>query len=239
MTKSVLALRHVAFEDLGGFEALLREAGYAIHYCDMGLDDPLSAGEADLLAILGGPIGAYEENFYPFLKDEICLIAARLAAGKPVLGICLGAQLMARALGAGVYPGRAKEIGFKPLTLTPEGEALLGPLKDLPVLHWHGDTFDLPEGALHLASTPLCRNQAFSVGRNALGLQFHIELAGANIERWLVGHAIELAGANVSVTGLRADTKAFGAACAAKARQCLSDWLEGIDAGQQKTAWTG
>src|SRR3984885_15512495 len=93
MTKTLLALRHVAFEDLGGFEAPLKDAGYAIRYCDMGLQSP--SGDFDLLAVLGGPIGAYEDDLYPFLKDELNLIAGQLQASKPVLGICLGAQLMA------------------------------------------------------------------------------------------------------------------------------------------------
>ena len=110
--KTVLAIRHVAFEDLGGFEAPLKEAGYAIRYADMGVEDVASLPSPDLLAVLGGPIGAYEDDLYPFLQDEIALITARLAAGRPILGICLGAQLMARALGARVYPGRAKEIGW-------------------------------------------------------------------------------------------------------------------------------
>ena len=118
MTKTLLAIRHVAFEDLGGFEAPLKDAGYAIRYADMGVDDVAGFGDPDLLVVLGGPIGAYEDDLYPWLKDEIAAIAARLQAQRPTLGICLGAQLMARALGARVYPGPAKEIGWKPLDLT-------------------------------------------------------------------------------------------------------------------------
>src|ERR1700761_9366037 len=94
MSKTVLAIRHVAFEDLGGFEAPLKEAGYEVRYCDMGLAEIPAPGSFDLLAVLGGPIGAYEDDLYPFLKDELKLIEAQLRAQKPVLGICLGAQLM-------------------------------------------------------------------------------------------------------------------------------------------------
>ncbi len=226
MTKSLLALRHVAFEDLGGFEAPLREAGYAIRYCDMGLDDPWEGGTPDLLAVLGGPIGAYEEAMYPFLEHEIGLIAARLRQGKPVLGICLGAQLMARALGARVYPGPAKEIGFKPLNLTSEGERLLAPLAGQPVLHWHGDTFDLPQGALLLAKTDVCERQAFAYGRHGLAFQFHPEAQEKGFERWLIGHAAEIAATkSVSVAALRAQMQAHGALAREKGQAVLVRWL--------------
>jgi GMP synthase (glutamine-hydrolysing) len=226
MTKTLFALRHVSFEDLGGFEAPLREAGYALHYCDMGLDDPAPAAGADMLAVLGGPIGAYEDHLYPFLGDEIRLIESHLAAGKPVLGICLGAQLMARALGARVYPGSVKEIGFKPLTVTSEGEALLSPLKDQPVLHWHGDTYDLPQGAVLLASTDACAQQAFQYGRHGLAFQFHPEARQEGFERWLIGHALEIAATSgVSVPELRDQMRAHGAAAAKKGQAVLARWL--------------
>ena len=224
--KTLLAIRHVAFEDLGGFETPLKEAGYAIRYADMGVDDVAALPSPDLLAVLGGPIGAYEDDLYPYLKDEIVLIASRLKAGQPTLGICLGAQLMARALGARVYPGRAKEIGWKKLTLTAAGEHLLAPLKDLPVLHWHGDTFDLPEGAANLASTDICAHQAFTYGGHALAFQFHPEAQQAGFERWLIGHAGEIAAtAGVTVPQLRVDTDRFSAAAEMAGARVLHNWL--------------
>jgi len=225
MSKTVLAIRHVAFEDLGAFEATLKDAGYAIGYADMGVDGVAGLEQPDLLVVLGGPIGAYEDDLYPFLKDEIVFISARLKAGKPTLGICLGAQLMARALGARVYPGRAKEIGWKPLTLTPEGEKQLGALTDLPVLHWHGDTFDLPESAINLASTDICAHQAFAWGRHALAFQFHPEAREQGFERWLIGHACEIGGARIDVPSLRANTQKYAAAAGAAGQQVLKDWL--------------
>jgi GMP synthase (glutamine-hydrolysing) len=225
--KTLLALRHVAFEDLGAFEAPLRDAGYAIRICDMGTEIP--GGDFDMLAVLGGPIGAYEDDLYPFLKTELALIETSLKAQKPVLGICLGAQLMARALGARVYPGPAKEIGWKKLTLGGEGKNLLAPLAGLPVLHWHGDTFDLPAGAVHLAATDVCGQQAFTYGRRALAFQFHPEAQAQGFERWLIGHAGEIAATpGVCVPQLRAGTARFAPAAMAAGRQLLADWLAGL-----------
>ena len=226
--RKAVAIRHVGFEDLGSFATPLRRAGYELTYIDAGVDqfDAVAESNLDLLVILGGPIGAYEEAEYPFLNAELGLLERRLAADRPTLGICLGAQLMARALGARVFPGPAKEIGWGDLQLTPAG--LTSPLRHLdghPVLHWHGDTFDLPEGCELLASTRVCRNQAFARGPNLLGLQFHPEVLVASIEKWLIGHAIELASAGIRPSSLRRDTATFGPALEDKAAALLRDWL--------------
>jgi GMP synthase (glutamine-hydrolysing) len=238
MNRTVLALRHLAFEDLGLLDPLLRERGYTqVEYRDAGvdaLDDPALADRADLLVVLGGPIGAEDDALYPFLRDELTLIERRLAQGRPLLGICLGAQLMARALGARVRPmshGR-KEIGFAPLALTEAGRS--SPLAALPVaakvLHWHGDQFELPEGSRSLATTALCPHQAFMVGPNALGLQFHLEADPRRIEQWLVGHATELVQAGVDIAALRRDAAEFGPALAPALGAVLDAWLEGFAA---------
>ena len=229
----VLAIRHVDFEHLGTFEATLARRGYAVRYVDAATDDiaALDALAPHLLVVLGGPIGAYEEALYPFLLDELRLIERRLAAGMPILGICLGCQLIARALGARVYPGKAKEIGWSPIALTDAGRA--SPLAHLAgcdhrVLHWHGDTFDLPDGAELLASTPVTAHQAFRRGTNTLALQFHVEIEPDQIERWLVGHACEIAGVGgLDVKALRADTVRFGPPLAACATKLLDEWLAG------------
>ncbi|HYG87662.1 MAG TPA: glutamine amidotransferase [Azospirillum sp.] len=230
MPRTALVVRHVHFEDLGAFTAPIEEQGYRIAYREAGVDDlkvvdPLAP---DLLVILGGPIGAYEENRYPFVADEVAILERRLSARKPTLGICLGAQMMARALGARVYPGPAKEIGWKPVTLTAAGTT--GPLRHLegvPVLHWHGDTFDLPAGATLLASTEICVNQAFAVGSHALAFQFHPEASQHGFERWLIGHAVEIAAAGLSVAALRDGAIRFGNDTAAAGRRCLAEWLQG------------
>jgi GMP synthase (glutamine-hydrolysing) len=231
--REVLAIRHVAFEHLGTLAPLLAGKGFRIRYLDAGLGElsTRAATDADLLVVLGGPIGADEEDRYPFLRDELDLLDRRLASGRPTLGICLGAQLMARVLGSRVYRGPAKEIGWGPLRLTPPGErsALAGlAASHCPVLHWHGDTFDLPPDAERLASTDITPNQAFALGPKVLGLQFHLELDPREIERWLVGHAHEIAATpGVSPEGLRRDTARHGAALGRAAADCMHAWLEG------------
>ena len=230
--KTALAIRHVGFEDLGGFTTPIRDAGYAIRYWDVGQSDLLSLAPAtvDLLIVLGGPIGAYEDDSYPFLRTEIDVLARRLAEGRPTLGVCLGAQLIARAAGARVYPSGVKEIGFAPITVTDAGRAsCLAPFAHDPMtLHWHGDTFDLPEGAELLASTSLCENQAFSLGPPVIGFQFHPEAGAQGIEPWLVGHAAELAAAGIDVSGLRADAELYGARLLHKAKEVANAWLAGL-----------
>lgn len=225
-TRTTLVVQHLAFEDLGSFGPVLAEGGWHIDMRQAGVDDLSDLVSADLVVVLGGPIGVYETQTYPFLREELRLIAQRLADERPTLGICLGAQLMAGALGARVYPGGYKEIGWSPLQLTDAGQiSCLRHVQDLPVLHWHGDTFDLPEGAVRLASTPHYANQAFAIGSHALGLQCHPEADGARFERWLIGHAAELNAAGLSITTLREEATRFAPGLEAAAQAMLRDWL--------------
>lgn len=230
--KTAFAVRHVHFEDLGLLGPLLRERGYAIRYREAGtdsLDDDEMRG-ADLVVLLGGPIGAYEAQSYPFLEEETALAAHRLAAGAPILGICLGAQVMAGALGCRVYPSGVKELGWAPVSLTEAGMASpLGAIEGLDVLHWHGDTFDLPVGADWLASTGPVLHQAYAIGKTALGLQFHLEADAAGLERWYIGHALEIAGvAGVDVPSLRRQASAAAPRLAPAAKKAFSSWLDGL-----------
>ncbi|MEB2872618.1 glutamine amidotransferase [Pseudomonas rhizosphaerae] len=227
--KSALVLRHIAFEDLGSLAPVLEAEGYEIEMIEAPLHPlaSLDVASADMLVILGGPIGAFDEAQYPFLLDELELIRQRLASGKPMLGICLGAQLIARALGANVAAMGHKEIGFGPITLTDAGRnSVLAPLaRGTPVLHWHGDQFDIPAQAVRLAATDACPHQAFSVGDQVLALQFHLEVAPQALEAWLVGHANELHHQRIDPRELRAQAQAAGGAGIQMADAILTDWL--------------
>lgn len=232
--KTALVIAHVPFEDLGSFAEPLANHEYRIRYRQAGVDNLATreARQADLLIVLGGPVSATDETNYPFLRDELHLLKKRLQKALPTLGICLGAQLMARALGARVYPLPRKELGWGPIELTADGRnsCLQHLAKGLtPVLHWHGDTFDLPEGAVRLASTDLCKNQAFTVGGRALALQFHPEVTGRGLERWFIGHALEItATEGVSVSKLRAQTARWADILESQGHKCLEQWLNGL-----------
>jgi GMP synthase (glutamine-hydrolysing) len=230
--KTCLAIRHVAFEDLGSLAPLLAERGFAVRTveaatADLSAIDPLAD---DLVVVLGGPIGAYDDDAYPFLTRELRLVERRLAADRATLGICLGCQIMARALGARVYPNPSgREIGWSGLELTLEaGATCLDALGDAPVLHWHGDTFDLPHGAVRLASTPQTPNQAFAWGQRALGLQFHIEVTQDGLENWYVGHAGELAVAGISVPELRAEARTMAPRLVARSNAVMGRWIDQV-----------
>lgn len=228
MRNTAIALYHVEFEKLGTLESVLDKLDFDIEYVDATTENlsRISASDPDLLCILGGPISAYEESIYPFIAQELALLKSRLASRRPVLGICLGAQLLARALGAAVYPGPVKEIEWKPIHLTPAGrESCLSELDGAPVLHWHGDTFDLPPGATHLASTAAVPHQAFQIDNFALALQFHPEVVAEKIEQWLVGHACELAVNKINVTQIREDARRYGADLQQRAERLLVRWL--------------
>lgn len=230
--KTAVVFRHVPFEDLDSLGETLLAKGYRWRYIDTPVQslstlDPLAD---DLLIVLGGPIGVYEQHIYPFLATELRIIRERLTSGKPVLGICLGAQLMASALGANVASMGVKEIGYFPITVSDDVPAYFAPLNDLPVLHWHGDRFEIPAGATRLASSAVCDNQAFSVGNHGLGFQFHLEVTASGLEGWLVGHACELSHADIDPRTLREDAAFYSAGLSSAARHVVGNWLDNLSA---------
>ncbi|WP_421722845.1 glutamine amidotransferase [Bauldia sp.] len=230
-----LALRHVPFEDVGLLAALFAERGWDLRYLDVGTDaiDEFAIMDADLVVALGGPISVNDVGQYPFLEAEIRALRARLAADRPTLGVCLGAQLIARALDAEVSKAPAREIGWAPIALTDAGrDSVLAPLTDVPVLHWHGENVALPDGAKRLAHTDVCPNQAFALGSRILGLQFHLEVDPDRLEPWLVGHTVELGVAGIDPVTIREQAIRFGPATVKSGRRVLSTWLDGagIDA---------
>ncbi len=186
----LLVLQHAPHETLGSLEQHCREAGLAWRTVELfrEVTPSVDLDRAAGLVILGGPMNVDETDGYPFLGPEVEWIRQAIHAGIPLLGICLGAQLLAKALGARVYPNGVKEIGWFEIELTPEADddPLLGGFdRRQTVFQWHGDTFDLPQGAVLLATSERCRHQAFRFGRRAFGLQFHIEMTPALIALWL------------------------------------------------------
>ena len=169
-------LQHVPFEGLGSIESWLLAHGYTITHTPLFESQQFPAiSDVDFLIILGGPMSVNDETAYPWLIPEKEFVQQFLTSGKPILGICLGAQLISDTLGAKVYPNTEKEIGWFPVTQATTDPACFQFPATLTVFHWHGETFELPDHATLLASTCACTNQAFQIGANIIGLQFHLE----------------------------------------------------------------
>jgi GMP synthase (glutamine-hydrolysing) len=226
---TIYAIQHVAFEDLGSLEDVFYQLGFRVRYFEAGIDDLTKAFQYEgLTIILGGPIGVYETQDYPFLQNEIDLLKVRLEKNLPTLGICLGAQLIASVLGAKVSQGSCKEIGWSQLQFPSNDNNILSPLTNTSVLHWHGDTFDLPENSTLLASSDLYPNQAFQLGTNILALQFHIEAEENLMEKWLIGHTSELRQAQINIPQLRADNQKYAPLLVHPAQQVLENFMKQI-----------
>ncbi|MEM9401546.1 MAG: type 1 glutamine amidotransferase [Pseudomonadota bacterium] len=186
----VLVIQHVPYEPLGTLNPLLKDAGYRIRYVNFGRS-PDQCPDLDgyaALVVLGGPMNADDTVNYPHLETEVDLIRNALDRDIVVLGICLGAQLLAKALGGSVLAGVGQEIGWHRLKVTDDG--LSDPVLSTfgvenQVFQWHEDSIELPPEAVHLAGSDTCPVQAFRYGSNAYGFQFHLEADGPLIERWL------------------------------------------------------
>jgi GMP synthase (glutamine-hydrolysing) len=183
-----LILMHVEHEGPGTLGTFLQEEGVETRTLHLyrGDECPSDPGETDLIVSMGGPMNVYEDGKYPFLAEEVRFLSTAMKAGIPVMGICLGAQIIARACAAAVYRAPVEEIGWSTVTITEEGRRdtlFEGMLREVPVLQWHGDTFDVPEGGTLLATSAACPNQAFRVG-SAFGLQFHVEVDADLLGDW-------------------------------------------------------
>lgn len=233
MSRKAIAIRHLAFEDLGLLEPLLLRHGYRVSYREAGVDDlgSIEREQPNLLIILGAPISVNDPDRYPFLEDEFRLVSRLSRNGTAVLGICLGAQVIARAWGAPVTAMATKEIGFSSLTLTEAGRgSVLAPLAEgLEVLHWHGEECGPLAMAPSLAETGICNNQAFQPAPHVLGLQFHLEVKLAAFERWLIGHCAELESAGLDVPALRERARESLPALEAVATGVFERWLTQIE----------
>jgi GMP synthase-like glutamine amidotransferase len=198
--RQAIVLQHVDREGPGYIADICGQRGFSVHILrlDLGVPVPASLTDGDLLVVMGGSMGVgdLEDARFPFLSHEVSLLRKVLEQEQPVLGVCLGAQLLAHAAGSRVYPNRrrdergvlqpAREVGFGEVRLLgiEREPALAGLGKTIRVLHWHGDTFDLPAGSVHLAASDACANQAFRIGRRAFGLQFHVETDAELVRQW-------------------------------------------------------
>lgn len=201
----VLVLQHDAQEPLGTLEDALRRAGLRHRYLRIREGEPMPQDIRAFagLIVLGGSMGVYEEKQYPFLSDELRLIEQALSHALPILGVCLGGQLLAAALGAPVQPGAQKEIGWHPVSLAADAasDALWSGIRSpWTGFHWHGDFFKLPTGAVSLAFSALTPCQAFRYRSNAYGFQFHLEVTEAIIQNWTAAFAGELAEAGLEAS---------------------------------------
>lgn len=232
MSRRGLIVRHTPHEGIAGFRLPVEQAGFALDRIDV--TDPdfpsLDFAAPDLLILMGGPMGVYEADAHPWIARELAGIAARLERGLPTLGVCLGAQMIASALGARVYPGPAKEVGFGEVALNAAGaRSPLRHVAGVPLLHWHGDTFDPPPGTETLAATALYAQQAFRRGRHLLALQFHPEMGeDERFGEWLDGGGDCVAAAGTTPDALRRDYAALGPAAAVAGRKLIAEWLAGL-----------
>ncbi|WBX83948.1 glutamine amidotransferase [Sphingosinicella microcystinivorans] len=231
--KSALIIRHVPYEGVAGFRKPIKDAGYVVDRIDV-TDAAFSSVDLsapDLVIMMGGPMGVYEAEQYPWISCQLRRLAWRLEADGPTLGVCFGAQMMAAALGARVYAGPVKEVGFKPVTISDAGAS--SPLRhvhDVSVLHWHGDTFDLPRGVDLLASSDAYAHQAFRRGPNLLALQFHAEMGeDPRFDAWIDEWPESVLEAGKDIEAMRREHDELGPVAVAAGRRMIEEWLEGLN----------
>jgi GMP synthase (glutamine-hydrolysing) len=242
----ILVLQHIACEPPGAYEDVMRERGAELHRVELDEGDPLPDWrEFDGMVVMGGPMGACDDADHPWLVAERSCIGEAVTAGLPFFGACLGSQLLAASLGARVYTGETPEVGVLDVELTPAGhdDPVLGELPaSFPTLQWHSDSFDLPPGAVWLASSPAYPNQAFRVGPAAYAVQFHVEVTSEMAAEW--ARVPDYARALEQVRGPGALDELLDAfetrreEMSAYARSLFSRWLELVFAHVSRVAKT-
>lgn len=223
-------------EAIGSLWPILKERGFTCRLYEvfnhaLEHDGNYDPSHADLLVIMGGAAGVYQKDKYPFIRQELAILEERLGKDLPTLGICFGSQLMAGALGARVYKGKSVERFWQDIEITPEG--MKTPLRHLDqsktkMMQYHLDTFDLPDGAVHLARNANYENQAFSYGRNALAMQFHPEATPHMTNNMLVGLAYEVEDGKVDLDELRRQSDLYGPVLMQQTRHFFTEWLDQV-----------
>jgi len=232
MKKQVWAIQHIGYEDLGSFEPVLKSRGFEVKYfCSQHIDyNGLFADDPDLVVVLGGPMSVHDTDRNPWVLNEEKFVKERIASCKPLMGICFGAQMIARALGAKTYQGpQGKEIGWSKITVNEDG--LKTPFRHLDgeftnMLHWHGDTFDLPYGATLLASSDKYQKQAYSVDDNIICMQCHPEVTTSKLKLWYASALDQIKEVGKTVDELKADADAYNAKLSEQAALFLNEWLD-------------
>lgn len=226
-----LILQHDDHVSLGNFGPVLREYGYQLTTVHAMTEDvsALDAVSPDVVIVLGGEMGAYETQKHPHLVDEMRFIRARVTSEKPLFGVCLGAQLMAGALGGRNYKGDKPDLGYQDIQLTEAGKS--SPMRHVAgvgMLEWHGDHFTLPEEATLLGSSSAYPNEAFAIGDFALAVQFHPEVTAEMHEEWTVNSAELFAQEGIDAQEWRALGRQHNPAMQVASRAMLSEWLDGL-----------
>ncbi len=230
--KQIWAIQHIGYEDLGSFEPVLKSRGFEVKYfCSRNIDyKGLFASDPDLVINLGGPMSVYDDEKHPWVHAEQQFIAERIESEKPLMGICFGAQMIAKALGANTYAGpQGKEIGWSKITVNDEG--MKTPFRHLDgskthMLHWHGDTFDLPDGAVLLASSDHYQKQAYSYGDHIFCFQCHPEVTPAKLKLWYASNRHDIEEVGQTVDQLQKDSEVHNETLSKQAVLFLNEWLD-------------
>jgi len=234
---AILVLQHIACEPPGAYADPMRERDAELHAVELDEGEPLPDWrEFDAMVVMGGPMGACDDSDHPWLAEERDCIGAAVRAGLPFFGACLGSQLLAASLGARVYTGATPEVGVLDVELTEAGrdDRVLGDLpRRFPTLQWHSDSFDLPAGAVALASSPAYANQAFRVGSTAYAVQFHLEVTSEMAAEWAsvpdYARALEQVHGPGALDALLGSFEKRREEMTAHARTLFSRWLELVD----------